>query len=386
MSLVTVLLIVASAIIAVVVCLVIGLVVLQLVWRARSAREVASPPAPAPQPASAPPPAAVRSSSLPPDQLGPMVDDDDDVTMITVSVDGLVPPPRPARPAPVDPFEAFSRERTGEGETVPIVTDPEAEVDGPTLVSKVFLVSAAGQTDTGRRRTENQDRYAVLDQHHLYVVADGMGGYQGGEIAAQLACDTITEAFEQQRFDFPLPEDVSRRAGELAVAIQMANRAIHERAASEPELKSMGTTVVCARFAPRNERLYIGHVGDSRCYRLRNGEFRQLTTDHTMGNLGFGGKVAHQLSRALGVDAGVKVDLLLCKPRVDDIYVLCSDGLTKMVKDDAVIARVLTEEGDAEKAVQRLVRMANNAGGKDNVTVVLIAVRDIAGFQASLST
>ena len=262
---------------------------------------------------------------------------------------------------------------------VPIIYDAEAAEDEPTRVHAVILVSAIGQTDLGKKRKINEDRYLVLDEHQLYVVADGMGGHAGGEVASQCAVDTIAAAFKEQKFEGTPYPNVPRRGGELALAIQMANNAIYEKAKKEPKLSGMGTTIVSARFTPGKERVYIGHVGDSRCYRFRAGQLTQVTTDHTMGAIGMTGPFADHLSRAVGIAPAVKVDLVIAKPRHEDVFLLCSDGLSKMVKDDA-IREVLAAHSDPNEAVQALVQRANAGGGRDNITVILVVVKDPTGF------
>ncbi|MEZ4297339.1 MAG: PP2C family serine/threonine-protein phosphatase [Polyangiaceae bacterium] len=262
---------------------------------------------------------------------------------------------------------------------VPIIYDEEAAEDEPTRATAVILVAAVGQTDRGQKRKINEDRYLALDDHNLYVVADGMGGHAGGEVASQLAVDTIAQAFTEQRFEGTPYDNVPRRGSELALAIQMANRAIYERARREPRLNGMGTTIVSARFTPGKERVYIGHVGDSRCYRFRAGQLTQITTDHTMGAVGMTGPFADHLSRAVGIAPAVKVDLVIAKPRHDDVFLLCSDGLSKMVKDD-VIGEILGAHSDPSEAIRALVQRANERGGRDNITVILVVVKDPAGF------
>jgi serine/threonine protein phosphatase PrpC len=135
----------------------------------------------------------------------------------------------------------------------------------------------------------------------------------------------------------------------------------------------MGTTLVAARFSPNKQRVYIANVGDSRCYRLRGGKLRQLTTDQTMRLIGLQGAGANDLLQAIGVTADLAIDLLVDKPEPNDMYLLCSDGLPKMVKDEE-IEQLLVEETDLEAAVYGLIERANDYGGKDNVSVVLIKV------------
>lgn len=323
---------------------------------------------------------------------------EDDITLITMSFEELQQEESKERAAAEAAVAAATQAATSPrierdddiDRTIPIVADPGADDEEPTSQLAMILVSAAGQSDRGRKRERNEDRFAVYEKEHLYVVADGMGGYAGGQIASQLACDTIVDAFREGELRGSISggqddAEVPRRAAELAVAVQMANRAVFERGQSDPELRGMGTTVVCARFAPKKRRLYIGHVGDSRCYRIRDGGVQQLTEDHTMARFGVTGRQGAALSRAVGIGPGVNVDLIIAEPRVDDVYLLCSDGLTKMLKDDRIFGDVVQSTPNLERAVDKLVSMANDAGGKDNVTVVLVAVRDAAGLRKSFS-
>jgi protein phosphatase len=166
------------------------------------------------------------------------------------------------------------------------------------------------------------------------------------------------------------------------LAIQMANKAVYQCSRSEAGYAGMGTTVVSARFSPKKERVYIGHVGDSRAYRLRGAELTQLTTDHTMAAEGMTGPLASHLNRAVGILPGVKVDLIIARPRPNDVYLLCSDGLSKMVAEEE-IESILVGEPDLERAVSRLVEQANAAGGRDNITVILVQVKDVRVLRAT---
>lgn len=234
-------------------------------------------------------------------------------------------------------------------------------------------VFALAQTDPGKRRKQNEDSYLVRESLGLYVVADGMGGHRGGEFASKCAVDTIAEAFETKKFDAEAHADLPPEASELARAIQMANSAILTEASQKPELKGMGTTLCAARFTDDHRRLFLGHVGDSRCYRIRNGVMTQMTKDHTMADYGIAGPEGSHLSRALGVWPTVPIDVIMATPELNDLYLLCSDGLTKMLTNETIAAQLLHED-DPKMAVQRLVFFANAHGGKDNITVILLRV------------
>jgi protein phosphatase len=234
-------------------------------------------------------------------------------------------------------------------------------------------VYALAKTDPGRRRKLNEDSYLVREKDGLFLVADGMGGHKGGETASKCAVETIAHAFETQEFAAEAHADLPKEASELARAIQMANAAILAEASRDPALKGMGTTLCAARFTDDHRRLFLGHVGDSRCYRIRNGSMVQMTKDHTMADYGIAGPEGSHLSRALGVWPTVPIDIIMGTPELNDVYLICSDGLTKMLKDETIAAQLLHEE-DLKSAVQRLVMFANAHGGKDNITVILLRV------------
>jgi protein phosphatase len=356
-------------------------------------------PAPAPRserPASMPP---IRRSKTPatiatPAELPSLLaaSGDDDITLVTLAPAAEAPP----EAAPAATPDGVPKARTvyedddeenprAKPAAVPIVYDQDAAVDEPTRADPLILVSAAAGTDRGRRRRRNEDSLLVLEDHHLFVVADGMGGHAGGDVASQLAVDIIGEAFRKNLFEGEPYEDVPRRGAELALAIQMANKAIYDCSRTDAGYAGMGTTVVSARFSPKKQRVYIGHVGDSRAYRLRSGALTQLTTDHTMAAEGMTGPLAAHLNRAVGILPGVKVDLIIARPLPNDVYLLCSDGLTKMVAEEE-IERVLvaaSAASDLDRAVSQLVEQANAAGGRDNITVILVQVADVRAMRAA---
>jgi protein phosphatase len=255
-----------------------------------------------------------------------------------------------------------------------IVVDEGADAEPSAEEATARLaLQALGKTDPGKRRKHNEDALLVLEDKGLFIVADGMGGHRGGQLASKLAVKTLADAFEANRFAAAAHADIPAPASELARAIQMANTAILQHAAKQTELKGMGTTICAMRFSEDKRRLYIGHVGDSRCYRIRDGVMKQLTTDHTMSDYGIAGPEGAHLSRALGVWPTVPIDIIMAAPQAGDLYLLCSDGLTKMLPNETISTQLLHEE-DAQTAINRLVFFANAHGGKDNITIVLIRV------------
>jgi PPM family protein phosphatase len=235
----------------------------------------------------------------------------------------------------------------------------------------VKLRETAGRTDPGRRRRRNEDAYVLAPP--LFAVADGMGGAQAGEVAARLA----TAAFREYH-------EADDLAGEerLAAIIQEANRRIFERARVDSEVSGMGTTVTAALL--EEGRIVIGHVGDSRAYRLRGGRLEQLTDDHSLvADLVRGGRISPEeaethpqrsvITRALGTDPEVDVDSLAVDAESGDLYLICSDGLTTMITDEEILA-ILERAKSLESAGKDLVKAANRRGGEDNVTVVLFNV------------
>jgi protein phosphatase len=248
------------------------------------------------------------------------------------------------------------------------------------------------QTDSGQVRDHNEDVVLVNDRIGLALLADGMGGYNAGEIAAQMAVDIVAEgtaqAFDAQKGNNILgkidPATGLSRAGLLLRdQILRANEAIFESALNDPECEGMGTTVVGALLTDR--RLVVAHVGDSRCYRLRKGALVALTRDHSLLqeqiDCGEWKEEASRIfphknlvTRALGAERYVQVDLAEHFIEPDDLYLLCSDGLTDML-DDSQLTQLLLEktEGFAQ-TVALLVRVANELGGRDNISAVLIGI------------
>jgi serine/threonine protein phosphatase PrpC len=325
---------------------------------------------------------AKKSKSASQEALLPSIADESDdveVTVVTAFPKTERPPKEgEADEIPIDDEAPMSAEMA-QASKIEVIYEDEADVEEVTSPIARILVSASGQSDAGKVRRRNEDSYLVLPERSLFAVADGMGGHAGGDVASQLAVETMRRAFEKNIFDGKTEAEttVPRRGHEMACAVQMANQAILMRAQKDPALTGMGTTLVAARFSPNKQRVYIGHVGDSRCYRLRGKSIRQLTTDHTLLGLGLTGPGAQALYQAVGVKSRITIDVVVDKPRADDVYLLCSDGLSKMASDQR-IKEILLSEPDPEAAAIGLIELANDRGGRDNVTVILVKVLDRA--------
>jgi protein phosphatase len=233
----------------------------------------------------------------------------------------------------------------------------------------------AFRTDTGRQRNANED--SLFTRGLVFVVADGMGGAQAGEVASKAAVEV---------FDRGLPEAPPERV--LEQTIEAANRTIHERAHSDPNLAGMGTTTTAMIVDLEAEEVAIGHVGDSRAYRFRAGKLERLTRDHSLveemrrkGQLTDAQAEDHPqrsiITRALGPEPEVKVDVQTVPAQPGDVFLICSDGLTTMLDEDH-IARILARASSMDSAVRALVDEANRAGGRDNITVVALRLEDAA--------
>lgn len=232
---------------------------------------------------------------------------------------------------------------------------------------------AAGLTDTGRRRLQNED--AFVCRPPLFAVTDGMGGAQAGELASRLAATTIEDGGAA-----PRGED------ELAELIRTANQRVFERAASDPQAAGMGTTATVVVVDEAVGTLTLAHVGDSRAYRVRDGALERLTSDHSLvAELVRSGRLTEEeaavhparsvITRALGTEPEIEVDTATIALQPGDLVLLCSDGLSSMVADPVIATLAATSPGPAE-ATEALVTAANEAGGEDNVTVVAFEILD----------
>lgn len=240
-----------------------------------------------------------------------------------------------------------------------------------------------GRTETGYVRTSNQDALALLDDCGVWMVADGMGGHPAGDVAAQTA---VAMATERARVGAGrLREDSGIAAGFLVDLVTSANRRIHDIVLEIPSLKGMGTTFVALAITSSPTSVaHIAHLGDSRAYLYRTGQLTQLTRDHTLvetliqqGLIDATAALTHPerhiLTKALGMGVDMKPDLISTPVTPDDLLVLCSDGLTKMLEDAAIASVLSRVNGDAHRACHDLIEQALTRGGEDNVTVVVVA-------------
>jgi serine/threonine protein phosphatase PrpC len=242
-----------------------------------------------------------------------------------------------------------------------------------------------GRSEIGLVRTVNQDAFAVIDEAGIWAVADGMGGHVGGEIAAQTAIATVqAEAAASSRL---LGNSEASPADVLTDLISRAHEAILDRARSKSKLKGMGTTLVLLAIVSAPAPIaYLAHVGDSRAYRFRSGTLTPLTKDHTLiekylerGILTAESAKTHPerhvLTRALGIGSTVHPTITAYPILPEDLVLLCSDGLTKMLEDDDIRALLAAGELNPTQVCNRLVAAALDRGGEDNVTVVVVAPR-----------
>lgn len=244
------------------------------------------------------------------------------------------------------------------------------------MATAALHYAAAAVTNRGRKRASNEDAFGYSIEHGIYVVCDGMGGAAGGEIASSIAVDEVLRMFSQREAGAPLA-----RVAEEAVGA--ANREIHTRAQRNPRLNGMGTTLVAV--VVDQQQVSVLNVGDSRCYRVRQGRLEQLTLDHSLveEQVRLGRMTPHEalrsplrnvITRALGTQSSVTPDCFQFEAQPDDLFLLCSDGLTREVPDDTIQA-LLSGREPLEECAARLVEAANKAGGRDNITCVLVQAR-----------
>jgi protein phosphatase len=253
---------------------------------------------------------------------------------------------------------------------------------------------AAGLSDVGLQREHNEDSYCILSEHRLFVVADGMGGHRAGDVASRMATREMTAFFNATSVDsddtkWPTEDDsrLTPDQNRLVSAVKLANQRIFQASTGNRSVQGMGTTVVGALFVRDDRKIHIAHVGDSRAYRVRTGGIAQLTRDHSllndyllvMPNLTDAERErlpSNVITRALGMQEAVAVDLYFEDVEPGDVYVLCSDGLNGMVSDEGILGIVHDAGPDIETAAKALIAQANQNGGEDNITVVVVRITE----------
>jgi serine/threonine protein phosphatase PrpC len=246
-----------------------------------------------------------------------------------------------------------------------------------------LVIQAAGNTDIGLVRKNNEDNFGYDLRHGIFVVCDGMGGQQAGEVASKIAVDTVLDYFRQSRNGAPVSaarfEGVSPRAVSLASAIQLANQAIHESGARDLQHAGMGSTIVAV--AVEGNLFSVANVGDSRIYLIRKNDVMQLTNDHSlvMEQVRRGlmtleeaeqSKMQNVIVRALGIDDNVEPDLADHEFNSDDVLLLCSDGMSRYVKNERMAEAV--NQDSLEQACTDLIEAAKSGGSDDNITCLLV--------------
>jgi len=264
-------------------------------------------------------------------------------------------------------------------------------VDATSAASAAVPIApvAHGLTDVGRHREHNEDHFLVHPPLDLYVVCDGMGGNQAGEVASALATTSLENFFHATKSGAlppEVPDDpaVPLAARRLVAGVRKANGDVHEISSTRREHKGMGSTLVAVHLSRDTAQVHIAHVGDSRCYRVRGGQILQLTRDHSLigdalawnpnlSELEIAKLPKNIISRALGLRRTVEVDLKTETTVPGDIYLLCSDGLCGMIRDAEILEAILLCD-DLATACESLIALANEAGGSDNITAVLVRI------------
>ncbi len=253
------------------------------------------------------------------------------------------------------------------------------------LSTKLEIVN---QSDVGLRRPHNEDSTITDGRSGLVILADGMGGYNAGEVASGIAVKTVIDLVRagvdrEDRNAVDGETGLSRQTIVLRDAIRRANKVIYQTAQSQPQCQGMGTTVVACLFF--DDQVSIAHVGDSRLYRVRNNRFEQLTMDHSLlqelVDRGFYSMEEAQratnknyVTRALGVEPNVEVEVHEDAAKKNDYYMLCSDGLSDMVEDEDIHLTISTFNANLDTIGQQLIQLTNDNGGRDNVSIMLAHV------------
>lgn len=256
----------------------------------------------------------------------------------------------------------------------------------------------AGMTDTGLLREHNEDSFLLLPEYGTVAVADGMGGHRSGDVASQLAISTLSDFFSvvvghDGTWPFPADPNLTEEENYVVTGLRLSNRRIFDRSLQKMADFGMGTTIVTAIFTKKADRVTIGHVGDSRCYRIRGAEITQMTRDHSlisdarhmapwMTDEEVNQLPPNIITRALGIREDVTVDILTDDTAIGDVYLLCSDGLSGLVRDEQ-IHEIVTGAASLDEACKTLIDRANFFGGTDNITAILARVDEGDGVPSA---
>jgi serine/threonine protein phosphatase PrpC len=259
----------------------------------------------------------------------------------------------------------------------------------------------AAKTDVGMKRTHNEDYFSLMEDEQLFIVADGMGGHSSGEVASRLAAETVSEFYQRTKdedatWPYKMDRNLSYIENRLVCGIKLANYKIYEAASKDIRFKGMGTTIVTCLL--NGNKIFIAHVGDSRCYRLRGGAVSQVTRDHSLledykdakpdmteeEERNFPHK--NVITRALGMRDTVQVDIRTEEVIDGDMFLLCSDGLSGMVSDEVIQETLANAHEDLERTVAELVDLANRSGGTDNITTLVLQCSNSSHSSPNAST
>ena len=259
-------------------------------------------------------------------------------------------------------------------------------------------ITFGARTDTGKKRTNNEDNFCAEKDLGLFLVVDGIGGHFAGEVASEMAANTIKEYIKKifggkkTKILGEYNPGISKIANQLVSGIRLANRMIYEASQNKNKYRGMGTTLAATLFL--KHRVIIAHVGDSRIYLIRNNDIKQLTEDHSLVSqqLKIGliteqeaknSQMKNVIVRALGAFGSIEVDTSEIIPFKNDCFLLCSDGLTDLVEDSKILKIVGDNIEDLDRACVQLIALANERGGDDNITVLIVKVNSVGKEKSS---
>lgn len=251
------------------------------------------------------------------------------------------------------------------------------------------MIEAFGGTDVGRRRKLNEDSFLVDPKTHLYAVCDGMGGHNAGEVASKMAIEALDSFIQRSHLEkeitwpYGLDANLSFAGNRLKTAIKLANRKVFRAADNREDYTGMGTTIVAGLVSVEEKMLTVGSAGDSRCYIFRDGTLKQLTRDDSWVSAAWAEGILSSeeierhplknvITKAVGAKESIEIDVVEHAFKAGDLALICSDGLHSMINDEAIRGVLAASSSSLERVSERLIAAANDAGGRDNVSVVLL--------------